>query len=229
MKNLFNDISNDERQRILEMHQNATKRNYLFEQGTPAPDSAPAPGSVIPIPKEMTAKFKGIFNWGNMLRLFRTKSCGYTPGDNYFWQVKKGEDRSYLYLLTLQPSGPIIPIYRLTLVEPNDRWEFDGVPINTLNQGNMVNPSLILSQLFVYNPEATQYTGIAVEPEVYSQFLINYLTKNPNSQIAKALTVTPRTVGYDVTAEDVKKINNSPLYRQLARPATPATPAAPQG
>ena len=32
MKNLFNDISNDERQRILEMHQNATKRNYLNEQ-----------------------------------------------------------------------------------------------------------------------------------------------------------------------------------------------------
>lgn len=36
MKNLFNDISNDERQRILEMHQNATKRNYLNEQLVPS-------------------------------------------------------------------------------------------------------------------------------------------------------------------------------------------------
>jgi hypothetical protein len=36
MKNLFNDISNDERQRILEMHQNATKRNYLNEQPVPS-------------------------------------------------------------------------------------------------------------------------------------------------------------------------------------------------
>jgi hypothetical protein len=35
MKNLFNDISQEERKRILEMHENATKRNYLFEQGTP--------------------------------------------------------------------------------------------------------------------------------------------------------------------------------------------------
>jgi len=32
MKNLFNDISYDERRRILEMHERATKRNYLMEQ-----------------------------------------------------------------------------------------------------------------------------------------------------------------------------------------------------
>jgi len=39
MKNLFNDISQEERKRILEMHENATKRNYLFEQGTPTSTS----------------------------------------------------------------------------------------------------------------------------------------------------------------------------------------------
>jgi hypothetical protein len=39
MKNLFNDISQEERKRILEMHENATKRNYLFEQGQPTPAS----------------------------------------------------------------------------------------------------------------------------------------------------------------------------------------------
>ena len=32
MKNLFNDISHEERRRILEMHERATKRNYLMEQ-----------------------------------------------------------------------------------------------------------------------------------------------------------------------------------------------------
>jgi len=32
MKNLFNDISQEERKRILEMHENATKKNYLNEQ-----------------------------------------------------------------------------------------------------------------------------------------------------------------------------------------------------
>jgi len=37
MKNLFNDISQDEKNRILEMHQSATIKNYLSEQGvTPA-------------------------------------------------------------------------------------------------------------------------------------------------------------------------------------------------
>jgi hypothetical protein len=40
MKNLFNDISQEERKRILEMHENATKRNYLMEQGvTPQPST----------------------------------------------------------------------------------------------------------------------------------------------------------------------------------------------
>ncbi len=35
MKNLFNDISQEERNRILEMHQSATRKNYLSEQSTP--------------------------------------------------------------------------------------------------------------------------------------------------------------------------------------------------
>ena len=35
MKNLFNDISQDERTRILEMHVKATKRNYVNEQEDP--------------------------------------------------------------------------------------------------------------------------------------------------------------------------------------------------
>jgi len=41
MKNLFNDISQEERNRILEMHQSATRKNYLSEQA--APDPVPAP------------------------------------------------------------------------------------------------------------------------------------------------------------------------------------------
>lgn len=44
MKNLFNDISQEERNRILEMHQSATRKNYLSEQAAPAP--APAPTTV---------------------------------------------------------------------------------------------------------------------------------------------------------------------------------------
>ena len=43
MKNLFNDISQEERNRILEMHQSATRKNYLSEQAAPAPAPAPVP------------------------------------------------------------------------------------------------------------------------------------------------------------------------------------------
>ena len=42
MKNLFNDISQDERNRILEMHKSATRKNYLSEQ-TPAPAPTTVP------------------------------------------------------------------------------------------------------------------------------------------------------------------------------------------
>lgn len=43
MKNLFNDISQEERNRILEMHQSATRKNYLSEQSAPAPAPDPIP------------------------------------------------------------------------------------------------------------------------------------------------------------------------------------------
>jgi hypothetical protein len=51
MKNLFNNISQEERKRILEMHENATKKHYLSEQNpeasqptvsTPQPTGVPA-------------------------------------------------------------------------------------------------------------------------------------------------------------------------------------------
>jgi hypothetical protein len=60
MKNLFNDISNDERQRILEMHQNATKRNYLTEQGTQEPTGQTPPKTIAsfgPENQELYKKF----------------------------------------------------------------------------------------------------------------------------------------------------------------------------
>jgi hypothetical protein len=41
MKNLFNDISQEERNRILEMHQSATRKNYLSEQAAPAQSTTP--------------------------------------------------------------------------------------------------------------------------------------------------------------------------------------------
>ena len=45
MKNLFNNIPQDERNRILEMHQSATRKNYLSEQAA----TAPAPATTGPV------------------------------------------------------------------------------------------------------------------------------------------------------------------------------------
>lgn len=47
MKTLLNTITKDEKKRILEMHKNATKRNYLQEQGTPPP-GPPNPPTPFP-------------------------------------------------------------------------------------------------------------------------------------------------------------------------------------
>jgi hypothetical protein len=49
MKNLFNDISQDERNRILEMHQSATKKNYLSEQDNPVINNTSVPNKVAKI------------------------------------------------------------------------------------------------------------------------------------------------------------------------------------
>jgi len=46
MKNLFNDISQDEKKRILEMHENATKKHYLTEQGTQEPTVQKTPNTI---------------------------------------------------------------------------------------------------------------------------------------------------------------------------------------
>jgi hypothetical protein len=57
MKNLFNDISQDEKNRILEMHQSATRKNYLSEQGTPTgATNSPATKSdpIIPLMSAVT-------------------------------------------------------------------------------------------------------------------------------------------------------------------------------
>jgi hypothetical protein len=46
MKNLFNDLSQDEKNRILEMHQSATRKNYLSEQSTPSSGSVQNPNQI---------------------------------------------------------------------------------------------------------------------------------------------------------------------------------------
>ena len=49
MKNLFNDISQDERTRILEMHVKATKRNYVNEQEDPNYNASDASSKITKI------------------------------------------------------------------------------------------------------------------------------------------------------------------------------------
>lgn len=49
MKNLFNDISQDERTRILEMHVKATKRNYINEQEDPNYNASDASSKITKI------------------------------------------------------------------------------------------------------------------------------------------------------------------------------------
>jgi hypothetical protein len=68
MKHLFNDISKQEKQRILEMHKSATRKNYLFEQTQPTPptpvppnqqgQSQPTPPTPDPCDANITLKAK---------------------------------------------------------------------------------------------------------------------------------------------------------------------------
>ena len=53
MKHLFNNISKQEKQRILEMHKSATRKNYLFEEttGTTTTNQNQNQGGIAPTPE----------------------------------------------------------------------------------------------------------------------------------------------------------------------------------
>jgi hypothetical protein len=230
MKNLFNDISQDERNRILEMHKSATRKNYLSEQ-TPAPAPAPTPEAPPAIPKDVKSKVPGKFNWNNMLSLWMTASQGYTTGDDYMWfAIKRGTggggETSELYLHTLTPGGFLGPKYKIVL---KTNWEFWGDP-GISDFGDRIFPQgSILDRLFITNINWDSYPGgQTIDLESYSAFLTNYIRTHMDSKIAKALTVPPRaTKENNLTAQSVSTIINSPLYKQLASLVTPAAPATP--
>jgi len=73
MKNLFNDISQEERNRILEMHQSATRKNYLSEQSNPTSGGTQNPNQIkitkIKTSEEDLSRFL-MFNTDEILALF---------------------------------------------------------------------------------------------------------------------------------------------------------------
>jgi hypothetical protein len=170
MKNLFNDISQDERNRILEMHKSATRKNYLSEQ-TPAPAPAPAaaPAKVpaqAPVPTGPTG---GV-----------TKKPAVVPGGD-------------------KPQGPA-PIYtQIDVATFNPKFQMcwnentaSGKKYISLKQKAM-NGGDEEEQLMVYNNNYIRQSMFNTINQVY----LNNLTKPMNSDELGRLWNTVKT--YPIT------------------------------
>jgi hypothetical protein len=82
MKRLF-EISSEEKQRILEMHESATKRNYLSEQIAVVQDSPPWKAVYPPKNILNTITPSGAIDFNNIIPKMKTNSQGIS-GD-YYW------------------------------------------------------------------------------------------------------------------------------------------------
>jgi hypothetical protein len=103
MKKLF-EIDNSEKQRILEMHQNATKKNYLSEQNTPNKTDAPAQGKTYFTPEQMGLTQENL----NYILANSDQTTTFTfPGNKNLYLLeygKSGDKESFnIVVITLGP------------------------------------------------------------------------------------------------------------------------------
>jgi hypothetical protein len=226
MKRLI--ITEEEKQRILEMHETATKKNYLSEQATQTTKD-------ITVPQKVRATVKGKFNWDNMLKLWRTQSQGYTPGDDYMWFSKHpadgglgyAADSSVLFLYTFNQNGNLSENYFFQhyLSGNGQVWQL-GRETDIFGAGYKSTSEGVLAQVFYWNFEnkyGSTKNPQTLNKELYNQFITNYVKLHPSSAVASAFTKEPRINDKDgVHQEQLTAIKQSPVYKSLAN-VTPTT------
>ena len=222
MKRLL-DISSEERNRILEMHQSATKRNYLSEETTKYP---PIPKSVV----EEITKF-GKINLSDIMSKFKNQEQGFS-GDFYWFAGSDNNaygsgDMFFLYRLIsgfLMDSGTVY-------YNSNDGWFVRDHP---QEYSKTIFPVSEVLQNLVGNVNSERtYAGTGLKKinnTTYIEYIKNYITTNPNSDVAIALKTPSDKIApsNSVTSADIAKIKTNPIYTSLSTPSTPSTPTPPQ-
>lgn len=219
MKKLF-DISSEEKQRILEMHETATKKNYLNEQSTK---------EVVPkLPSnDILTKIGGGFDFKSVLSRWKTQNQG-TSGAYYWFSTHDRADKpanstlSVLMLYTFSPIGSLQAAFTCKWGGANDnRWFLEDWPRSSYPVGWSTSATL---KNVLFDTPREQYSVFRNDPafkldyNAYSQFVKNYVQIRPNSTIKDAFK-KPVNVDLknEVSQKDVELIKKNPLYLELSQ------------
>jgi hypothetical protein len=226
MKRLF-EISSEEKQRILEMHETATKKNYLSEQVAQQTTKYPAPSNSVVA--EFT-KF-GKINLNDIVSKFKKQEQGFS-GDFYWFAGSDNKgygsgDMFYLYRLIggfLMDSGTVY-------YNPTNGWFVRDKP---QEYAKTIPPVSEVLQNLVGNVNSERTYGMGTDLKkinntTYIEYLKNYITTNPNSDVAIALRTPAEKIApsESVTSTDIAKIKTNPIYTSLAKTSTPSTTTPP--
>jgi hypothetical protein len=223
MKKLF-EISSEEKQRILEMHESATKKNYLSEDTVQ---------KILP-PKPEILKPLGVsFKINDILSVWQSQSQGFTG--NYYWVASvSGEayGASYIHIKSLMWYGDLRDFFTLRYIPQQKQWELLKSDVST--SGMRVEMNEILRTLVIYNPTneyvmgGSAATKYKLNNATYDTYVKAYVTNNPDSTPAKAFK-TPKekiVASKDVPQAQIDMIKKSPLYLALNTSLTPTTPTS---
>lgn len=189
MKKLF-EIDNSEKQRILEMHQNATRKNYLTEQQNSK--EQPKQGEMYYGPETL-----GLTQENLNYILSNSDQSNYTfPGNNNLYVLTYGNNRES-FDINVMTLGPVFQqgnqnvklgiglFYRGSAsisVANKKLWNSTG----TFNKAyGLENDSQTTLNNFVNGSSLP--TGVQISPEVVSQYVTDYLSRRPMPDFINAM------------------------------------------
>ena len=218
MRKLF-EISSEEKQRILEMHVSATKKNYLSEEEIKYP----------PIPKDVVDVItqSGKINFNEILPKFGKEEQGFN-GDFYWfadYQNYGSSELLYLYKL-VDAAGLLWEHFVLAYSTGVKKWSISRnreVSQDFANQpaSDTLNNLILDNPVLTYGEDKVKIDGVK-----YAEYVKTYITNNPNSNIAFALRTPPAkfTVTNGTSSNEIAEIKKNPLYTSLATPSTTTPP-----
>jgi hypothetical protein len=222
MKKLF-EISSEEKQRILEMHESATQKNYLSEQSTQ---------KIQPPKPEILKPIGSNFNINDILSKWNTQTQGIS-GDYYWVASVSGEayGASYVELRSLMWYGGLRQFFTLKYIPQTKQWELIKLDVST--NPAQIGWNEILKQLVINNPKddyvmgGSSQTKYKLNNALYNEYVASYVNRHPDSNPAKAFKVPKEKIVADrnVTAAQIEEIKKSPLYVRLNASSTPTTTA----
>lgn len=179
MKQLFK-IDESEKRRILEMHENATKRNYLMEQGT-----KPAASKTCFLPDDANQKSTTYSN--NLFKDKVNEVCTSLNGSNQFFVGKyyflpKADGHIY-QVLTIAGEG--MAMAEITQVKKTGKgWWMDtaqfmpAVPITANIQSG--KEDTITEYLESLKPGGRTSLDLKLDSNMYGDYLKNFASIDPN-------------------------------------------------